>query len=303
MFKHWSREHQSTGARLTCFHQACGKSEDTQSADLPSTNCGSPKKKSPKKLPGLGSLTGSARDEEMIRQLKQGASIMKLASTFERTPEFIARQRNRLFILFGERTSRTVDISESVAEERDRLLKQFSEPGKIGSIPIKPVNRRGPWSCEEIDWLNELRGQGRALRVISSWLLRPVQNVKKRIIELEADETVIPAEPPELPSGLRNQLFTERLNHILCGLFQYPITPKWKDYLSKKSVEEWHFLITSGIPDPLKRALGSLTAPTFRELQSMPAANTEEAGVYARLMHKAPNSGVQDRFIYVGSAS
>ena len=69
-----------------------------------------------------------------------------------------------------------------------------------------------------------------------------------------------------------------------------------------KSLEEWAFIISSGIPDRVKSALGCLTAPTYKEPIKVPAVCTKNAGVYARLMHNRLNLGTQDRFVYVGSA-
>ena len=229
-----------------------------------------------KSLPKLESLRGSARDEEMKLRLQQGASIVEIAAAFKRTPEFIAREHRRLFYY--------------ASMVKNRQLVKNRHPW-----------RKAPWSNEEIRSLTSLRDRGHKLSVISSWLLRTEQNVKKMLTEMVVDVT--PKGPQELPPGLREKLFNERLNQILRGLSQRPMTSKWQDHILSKPLEEWAILISRGIPDRVKSALGGLTAPTYKELMDMPDMCTTDAGVYARLMHTTLNLGNQDRFVYVGSAS
>ena len=234
LFKHCFHEHQQRGARLSCFLGLSGKSEGARSADLAATNNDI---ETPKRLPNLSSLKGRARDEELMARIEQGASIIELASAFERTARFIAH-------------------------EYDRLREGLSWESPAHFLRRVPPKRKGRWSGDEMGSLIELRNQGYLLKVISSWLRRTDKDVKRKLTKLEIDETIIPAGPQELSTNLRKTLFNDRLNDILCGLFERPMTSTWKDHISKKSLEEWNSLVSSGIADSVNRALGGLTAPS-----------------------------------------
>lgn len=59
-----------------------------------------------------------------------------------------------------------------------------------------------------------------------------------------------------------------------------------------------------GIPEDVKKALGGLRPPTWDELESLPLVDTNDAGVYARLVTSRHQfQMVTDRYLYVGSAS
>lgn len=82
------------------------------------------------------------------------------------------------------------------------------------------------------------------------------------------------------------------------------MTPTWREALSKKTVEEWLSPISQGIPERVKRILGGLQPPTYEELESLPAVNSTDAGVYARLVKaRYELQMASDRYLYVGSAS
>ena len=48
--------------------------------------------------------------------------------------------------------------------------------------------------------------------------------------------------PQTLPLEFRELLFKERLDNILRGLCERPMTSKWKDLIASKSLAEWAFL-------------------------------------------------------------
>ena len=273
LFMFWHRKHGLQAKRVgpRSFHEVGGRNKDMICAYLTPAQDG---KQNPKSLPKLESLRSSARDEEISLRLQQGASILEIASAFERIPEFIARQHKRLFSRIGSGGN----------------LVAFQWPA-----------RRGPWSGEEIRSLIVLTDKGHAFSVISFWLRRAPGSVRKKLTEMVVGNTQ--NGPQELPPGLRERLFSERLNNILRDLCQHPMTSKWKDHIFSKTLEEWAFILSSGIPDRVKSALGGLTAPTYDELMDMPAVCTQDARVYARLMCGSLNQYSSDRFVYVGSES
>ncbi|KAF1926327.1 uncharacterized protein M421DRAFT_6956 [Didymella exigua CBS 183.55] len=82
------------------------------------------------------------------------------------------------------------------------------------------------------------------------------------------------------------------------------MTQAWREALQEKSANEWLSSISLGIPEDVKKALGGLRPPTWDELGSLPLIDTNNAGVYARLvMSRHKVQMVSDRYLYVGSAS
>ena len=233
-------------------------------------------KRTPKTMKARHEFNQAQYEETKVR-LQQGASIVEIASAFRESPDLVASRLR-------------FSLSYSMAEEV-KLLQVICRP-----------RRKGPWSDEETDALVDLRNEGRSLPVISSWLRRTAGNIKEQLIEIEVDYPR-PKGPQELPPGLREQLFNQRLISILRGLCKHPMTSKWKDHIFSKALEEWAVIISRSIPDRVKRVLGSLEAPTYKVLMDLPVVCTEDAGVYARLMHRSSNLKEIHRFIYVGSAS
>jgi Uri superfamily endonuclease len=78
----------------------------------------------------------------------------------------------------------------------------------------------------------------------------------------------------------------------------------WREALQEKPAEEWLSSVSMGIPEHIKKALGGLRPPTWVELESLPLIDTNDAGVYARLVTSRHQiQMVSDRYLYVGSAS
>ena len=257
-----------------CFHEVGAMDKDMIMAYPERAQDGKPSEKC---LPKPRFSRYKARDEEINVQLQQGASIVEIAKAFEDDPESIARAQRRIL-------NRTSSLERIELKESQQLI------------------RSGPWSEDEIKSLFDLRRQGHALSTISSWLRRAIRSVEKNLTEIEVPATLVTSE--EFPPFPREErLFNARLNDILRGLCQHPMTSKRRDYISSKPLEEWAFIISNGIPDRVKIVLGGLTAPTYEELLVLPAVCTKDAGVYAELGHKNSDSGPVKCGIYVGSAS
>ena len=140
------------------------------------------------------------RDEEMKAQLRHGASTVEMASTLQVKPDGIACAQRRL-LLFASRVGMR-HLQGSWRRKRERL-----------------------WSAEEIRSLTSSREEGRALAVISSWLRRTAQNVRKKFTDIEVADTT-PKGPQELAPGLREELSNERLNAIFRSLCRQSMTSK-----------------------------------------------------------------------------
>jgi hypothetical protein len=81
------------------------------------------------------------------------------------------------------------------------------------------------------------------------------------------------------------------------------MTPTWREALSKKPAEDWFTPISNGIPECVERILGGLQPPTYEQLESLPAVDSVDAGVYAMLVKSRHVLQITDRDLYVGSAS
>lgn len=126
----WHRKHGLQAKRVAsgCFHEVGGRDKNIIFAYLTPAQDG---KQNPNSLPELGSLRGSARDEEMKLRLQQGASIVEIASAFETTPEFIDREQMWLFQC-------------ALIVEKRQLLKSW-----------RP-RKKGRWSDEEVRYKNSV---------------------------------------------------------------------------------------------------------------------------------------------------
>jgi len=221
------------------------------------------------------SAPGRARDEEIELRVRQGQSFVHLASSLERTPEFIFR-------------------------EVKRLLKQK----ELQTLMRRRI--KGQWSNEETQWLILQRKQGLALTRITKLLRRTKLSVEKQLRELGnvMFESTVVEGPQELPPGLQESLFNTRLVNIWQGLLELEMTPTWEKALSTKSAEEWLSPISQGIPEGVKKILGGLRPPTYVELENLPSVHSTDAGVYARLVtSRYELQMASDRYLYVGSAS
>ena len=220
-------------------------------------------------------VAGGARDEEIKRSLRQGQSFVDLASYFNLTSEFIFREAKRLF----------------EQEEVKMLMRR---------------NKKGQWSDDETQWLILRRKQGLPLTKIARLLRRTKPRIEKKLRQLGNmifESTVIEG-PQELPPGLRESLFTTRLVNVWQGLLKSDMTPTWRDALSEKSSERWLSTISEGIPEDVKRILGSLQPPTYDELERLSSVDSIDAGVYARLItSRYELQTANDRYLYIGSAS
>jgi hypothetical protein len=220
-------------------------------------------------------VPGEARDKEIKIRLREGQSFFDLASTLDRTPEFIVRQARRL-------------LGKS---ELEQLMKH---------------NKKGPWTCDEVQRLITLRVNGFKLRDMRKLLRRTQDSIQKRLRELGSSvfEPTIVLGPQELPPGLRKSLFEARLAEIWDGLLKSEMTQTWRDVLKEKAPEQWLAAVSAGIPMHVKRILGGLQSPTWEELKSIPFVDTKDAGVYARLVEsRFEIQAASDRYMYIGSAS
>lgn len=220
-------------------------------------------------------LPGRARDEEIELRLRQGQSFLDLASSLGRTPSFITREAKRLL---GEYELKTL---------------------------MKP-KKRGQWSNDEIQYLISLRQEGLSLQKITMWLRRTKSSVEKQLRELGSTifEPTAVEGPQEMPPGFQESLFNARLVEIWQGLLKSEMTEKWREALQEKSAEEWLSAISAGIPENIKKILGGLRPPTWEELEGLPWTDTDDAGVYARLVSSRYEiQTASDRYLYVGSAS
>ena len=220
-------------------------------------------------------VPGRARDEELQQRFRQGESFLDLASSFERTPAFIFREAKRLFR----------------ARELEQLMRR---------------NKKGKWSDDEIQQLILLREQCLPLPKIRMWLRRTKLSVNKQLRERRNGifESVVVEGPQELPPGLRKSLFSTRLVNIWQGLLESDMTPTWREALSKKSAEQWLSSISDGIPEDIKGILAGLQPPTYEDFESLPSADSIDAGVYIRLTKSRYEfQRASERYTYVGSAS
>ncbi|POS71296.1 hypothetical protein DHEL01_v210315 [Diaporthe helianthi] len=258
-------------------------SESSSGPSLASTTGGEVDMKLPEDKPcrptkATGSnllVPGEARDEEIRLRLEEGQSFLDLASTLNRTPEFITREGRRL-------------LGES----------------KLGQL--MKHNKRGPWTSDEDLRLATLRGNGRNLRDMSALLRRTRPSIQKRLRELGSSifEQMVVEGPQELAPGLRESLFEARLAEIWNGLLKTEMTQTWRAVLQEKAPERWLAAISAGIPIHVKRFLGGLECPTWAELKSIALTDTKDAGVYARLVEsRFEIQAAGDRHVYIGSAS
>ncbi|KAL9002999.1 MAG: hypothetical protein Q9188_004099 [Gyalolechia gomerana] len=234
----------------------------------------SPKRKPKNSIPAI-LLPGKEREEEIELRLQQGQSFLDLASTLQRSRIFICREAKRLL---GEHKLKT-------------LMKQ---------------NKKGQWSEIEMQYLTLLRQQRLSLREITMWLRRTKPSVEKKLRELGTTifEPTAVEGPQQMPLGLQESLFNTRLVDVWQGLLQSDMTEKWRKALQGKSTEDWLSTISAGIPGNVKKLLGGLRPPTWGELEALLSTDTDDAGVYARLVSSRYEiQTVSDRYLYVGSAS
>ena len=220
-------------------------------------------------------VTGDARDEEIKRSLWQGQSFVDIASYFDRSPEFIVREAKRLH---GQ-------------EELKKLMRR---------------TKKRQWSDVETQWLISERKQGLPLAKIAKLLRRTKPGVETKLRELGnmIFKPIVVEGPQELPPGLRESLFSTRLVHVWQALLKSDMTPTWREALLEKSSERWLSTISDGIPENIKRILGSLQPPTYDELECLSSVDSTDAGVYARLItSRYELQTANDRYLYVGSAS
>lgn len=220
-------------------------------------------------------LPGKARDEEIALRLQQGQSFVDLASSLQRTVKFIAG-------------------------EADRIL------GKNEVKTLLRKSKRGQWSNDETQQLTALREQKLPPKTIAMLLRRTKSSVDKKSQELGStwSGSYAVEGPQEMLPGSQVSLFNIRLAEIWQALLRSEMTQAWREALQKKRVDEWLSSISLGIPEGVKKALGGLRPPTWDELENFPLIDTNDAGVYARLVtsrHKVQM--VSDRYLYVGSAS
>ena len=207
-------------------------------------------------------------------------------------------------------------VQKGILEQRNRREKKNGSNedatlSKYGLLSeqvedIMKGKRTGQWSNEEICSIILLRKQGLPLARIARKLERTRTTVKTLLQRLGSApfESNAVEGPQDLPPGLQESLYNSRLMAIWQGLLQSEMTPAWRDAISKKSAEEWLSSITEGIPDSVKKVLGGLQPPTFRELESLPLISTSDVGVYARLVESRFDFRIPgDRYLYIGSAS
>ncbi|KAI0540497.1 hypothetical protein GGR58DRAFT_499073 [Xylaria digitata] len=219
---------------------------------------------------------GKARDEEIKLCFQQCQSPVDLVTALDRTPEFILREAERLL--------------------REAKLKQQLR-----------WNKRGRWSDGETRWLILQRNQGLLLNKMARLLRRTKPSVDKKLRLLGTtilDSTVVEHGPQELPSRLREWLFSTRLFKIWEGLLKSSMTPTWRIALSKKPAVYWLSSVSAGIPADVKNILGGLQPPTYDKLEHLSPVISTDAGVYARLVtSRFSVQATNDRYLYVGSAS
>ncbi|KAI0117441.1 hypothetical protein F4814DRAFT_287338 [Daldinia grandis] len=232
-----------------------------------------------RKLKTIGStkrLTGKARDEEVELSFQQGQSPVDLATTLDRTPEFILREAKRLL---GE----------------EKLKQQMK------------WHKKGQWSESETQWLISQRNQGLPLNKIAKLLRRTEPNVNKKLRQLGTTilvSTVMEDGPQEVPTWLQQTLFSMRLLKIWKGLLESDMTPTWTEALLEKSAEHWLTTVSAGIPEDVKKILGGLQPPTYNKLEHLSPVISTDAGVYARLVTSRYSvQAASDRYLYIGSAS
>lgn len=230
-----------------------------------------------KNIESIKRLPGEARDKVIELGFRQGQSPVDLAIFLDRTPEFILRKAKCLL-------------------------------GKYGLEKQMRWNKKGQWTNIETQWLISRRNQGLPLNKMAKLLRRTRQSVEKTLRQLGTEilksAVVVEEGPQELPSWLREMVFTTRLIKIWKGLLKSDMTPIWREALSKKSSKQWLTRTSEGIPKDVKKILGGLRPPTFDELEHLSPINSTDAGVYARLVtSRYPVLAVSDRYLYVGSAS
>lgn len=220
-------------------------------------------------------LPGKARDEEIVLRLRQGQSFLDMESSLQKTAEFLAREADRIL-------------------GKDEVKKPLRQ------------RKRGQWSNDETQQLIALRQQRLPLKTITKWLRRTAPSVEKKSRELRSTLSGPDAVegPQEMPPGLQVSLFNTRLAEIWQALLGSDMTQTWREALQEKSADEWLSSISLGIPEDVKKALGGLRPPTWEELESLPLIDTNNAGVYARLVTSRHETQMaSDQYLYVRSAS
>jgi hypothetical protein len=216
---------------------------------------------------------GKERDEEIELRLRQGQSFVDMESSLQKTAIFLAREANRIM---GK-------------NELENLLRQ---------------KKREQWSDEEVQRLIALQKQRLPFSKFTLLLRRTESNIRKKFQELRCTSSLVVEGPQELPPELEMLMFNTRLSEVWQALLKSEMTPTWREALQEKPAEEWLSSISLGIPEDVKKALGGLRPPTWDELNKLSLIDTNDAGVYARLVtsrHQLPTT--EDRYLYVGSAS
>lgn len=121
-------------------------------------------------------------------------------------------------------------------------------------------NKKGPWTCDEVQRLIKWREDGLALRSIKKLLRRTKHSIQKKLRELGSSifEPTVVAGPQGLPPGLRESLFEARLAEIWNGLLKTEMTQLWIVALEEKPPEQWLAAVYAGIPAHVKTILGGL---------------------------------------------
>jgi hypothetical protein len=237
----------------------------------------------------------------------------------------------RRYIASPESRDRLIQLDESIAhtftkvqeapvpkaplpgEARDEGLElrlcQNREAKRVleDNLSNRPKKKKpGIWSDYKIARLIELRKPGLPLNTLQRLLRRKEPDVLEKLRELSyayAGPGVVEG-PQELPPGLQESLFDTRLAATFQALQESDMTETWKAALQEKTPQEWLSRISNAVPERVKKMLGALRPPTWDEVEGLTPVDTDDTGVYARLVTSRHEIHmVSERYPYVGSAS
>ncbi|KAL9100886.1 MAG: hypothetical protein Q9163_003797 [Psora crenata] len=107
----------------------------------------------------------------------------------------------------------------------------------------------------------------------------------------------------EMPLGFQESIFNSHLVDVWQGLLRSEMTEKWRG-ASGEIIRGVAFHYFGGYQDMLRNSSEGFDLQPGGELEGLPSTDTDDAGVYARLV--SSRYGIQkvsDRYLYVGCAS
>ncbi|KAL3477915.1 hypothetical protein BJX99DRAFT_257075 [Aspergillus californicus] len=97
--------------------------------------------------------------------------------------------------------------------------------------------------------------------------------------------------------------FTTRLSMIISMIRDLPAAQKHIQFLKDLEDDDILSLIIAGTPEPVRKALNQETGLKFEDLQQLSWDDTQDPGIYAKLIYNPVDTNTKLHFVYVGSAT